>query len=83
MACVSMLIARQAISLQSNAVASRLQIFFVLDLKTGGDLEHYLLHMDRCFTEEEVCFFAAEILLGIKVRTCTGDVPRGHTAQPS
>jgi serine/threonine protein kinase len=42
------------------------EIFFVLDIKTGGDLEYYLLHMDRRFTESEVRFFAAEILLGIK-----------------
>jgi len=44
-----------------------MQMFFVLDLKTGGDLEYYLLHMDRCFTEEEVRFFAAEVVLGVKV----------------
>lgn len=40
----------------------------MLDLKTGGDLEYYLLHNDRSFNEKEVQFFAAEILLGIKVR---------------
>lgn len=47
--------------------AQPLQLFFVLDLKTGGDLEYYLLHMDRQFNEDEVRFFAAEILLGLKV----------------
>ncbi len=41
----------------------------MLDLMTGGDLEYYLMHMDRCFTEDEVRFFAAEILLGVKVWT--------------
>ena len=40
-------------------------VFLVLDLKTGGDLEHYLLHMTRGFTENEVRFFLAEILLGV------------------
>lgn len=44
---------------------------FVLDLKTGGDLEHYLLHLNRPFTEEETRFFAAELMLGIKVRGLT------------
>ena len=43
------------------------EVFFVLDIMTGGDLEYYLLHLNRPFTEEEVRFFAAEILLGIKV----------------
>ena len=42
------------------------EVFYVLDLKTGGDLEYYLLHLNRPFSEEEVRFFAAEILLGIK-----------------
>jgi len=42
------------------------ELFFVLDLKTGGDLEHYLLHLNRPFTEEEVRFFAAELLLGLR-----------------
>ena len=40
-------------------------VFLVLDLKTGGDLEHYLLHMTRGFSENEVRFFLAEILLGV------------------
>jgi serine/threonine protein kinase len=44
------------------------EVFFSLELKTGGDLEHYLLHMGRRFTEGEVRFMAAEILLGLKVR---------------
>ena len=41
------------------------EVYFVLDLKTGGDLEYYLLHLTRNFTEDEVRFFAAEILLGV------------------
>ena len=43
------------------------EVVFVLDLKTGGDLEYYLLHLARPFRELEVRFFAAEILLGVKV----------------
>jgi serine/threonine protein kinase len=44
------------------------EVYFVLDMKPGGDLEFYLLHLARPFTEAEVRFFAAEILLGVKVR---------------
>jgi len=44
------------------------EVFMALDLKTGGDLEYYLMHMGRPFTEEETRFMVAEILLGIKVR---------------
>lgn len=64
----------------------RLQLFFVLDLKTGGDLEYYLLHMDRQFNEDEVRFFAAEILLGLKVRATRNIMmtlgPDGSRLQP-
>lgn len=41
------------------------QIFFALDLKTGGDLEHYLLGLRRPFSEPEARFLGAEVLLGI------------------
>ena len=44
------------------------EVFFVLDLKAGGDLEHYLLHLNQPFSEDVVRFFAAELLLGLKVR---------------
>jgi serine/threonine protein kinase len=47
------------------------QIFFALELKAGGDLEYYLMHMDRTFNEDEVRFFAAEIVLGLKVSLST------------
>lgn len=56
------------------------EVFFVLELKAGGDLEHYLLHLNQPFSEEVVRFFAAELLLGLKVRTATHFTPRGRCA---
>jgi serine/threonine protein kinase len=52
------------------------EVFFVLELKAGGDLEHYLLHLNQPFSEEVVRFFAAELLLGLKVRAATRPTPR-------
>ena len=44
------------------------EVFFVMDLLTGGDLEYYLLHAHRRFREAEARFIAAEIFLGVRVR---------------
>jgi serine/threonine protein kinase len=35
-------------------------------LAAGGDLEHYLLHQRRRFSEAEARFIAAEVLLGVR-----------------
>jgi hypothetical protein len=43
------------------------EVFFVMDLLTGGDLEYYLLHAHKRFKEEEARFLAAEIFLGVRV----------------
>lgn len=61
------------------------EVFFALELKTGGDLEYYLLHLGRRFKEDEVRFFAAEILLGLKVRlhTCCLHVLSRSLTPPS
>lgn len=40
------------------------ELFLVLDLRTGGDLSY---HLNRCrFTESQVRFWAAQILLGLQ-----------------
>jgi hypothetical protein len=44
------------------------EVFFVMDLLSGGDLEYYLLHARKKFTEEEVRFIAAEVFLAVRVR---------------
>ena len=41
------------------------KLCFILDLMNGGDL-HYLLSQHGVFTEKEVKFYAAEVILGLE-----------------
>ena len=41
-------------------------LYFVMDLMTGGDLSYHYHKQPGCFTEEQTKFFVACIILGLE-----------------